>query len=370
MTTSDVSEIELEHIDCPLCGHSEHRFVVECSDYQWCLAGRFTVVECASCQHRYMNPRPAKSSLPDCYPAAYGPHQLRPQQSGDSVNASQDDLVKVVKPWYLRYLPLKYIPGLRSFFYWLTNERSHVIPAPFSAGSKFGQTEIPRAFELGCAAGAYLALLKDKGWEVIGVEPGDGPVQLAQAAGLNVHHGTLDDAALDIESFDFVASWMVIEHVPDPRQTLNQLFRLLKPEGLLAISVPNAGSWEPRIFGECWHAWDLPRHLHHFSPHSICRLLQECGFRNVQITHQRTLLNIFGSIGIWLTRNNPSSRIGNWFLRYPESPMLLVQLVAAPIAQLLAFFRQSGRITVTAVRESNDMGQSTGNRSDVSEGRL
>ena len=50
--------------------------------------------------------------------------------------------------------------------------------------------------------------------------------------------------------------------------------------------------------------------------------------------------------------------------------MLRVQLVAAPIAQFLAFFRQSGRLTVTAVRESNDMGQSTGNRSDVSEGRL
>lgn len=347
MTEASSSTVILEEIDCPLCGESKHRLVVESEDHQWGIAGRFSVVECDQCRHRFMNPRPLLSLLADCYPDNYGPHQLnaQPQPANESATSNVSSA-----PWYLRYLPLRYIPGLRRFFYWLTDERSQSLPAPFTVEN--GET--PRAFELGCAAGAYLAQLQNKGWNVSGVEPGDAPVRSAQANGLDVQQGTLDNISPNAKSFDFAASWMVIEHVPHPRQTLQQLHRILKPEGTLAISVPNAGCWEPKFFGANWDAWDLPRHLHHFSPRSIRRLLSECGFTNIRITHQRTLLNVFGSVGIFLIKRNPSSRIGNWFLRYPHSPTLAVQLVAAPIAHFLAFFRQSGRLTITATRATDE----------------
>ena len=354
MSTSRSSEILLEEIDCPLCGATENRVVVEACDHQWGAVGEFVVVQCSQCAHRYMNPRPTLATLGNCYPSDYGPHQLRPEvrnSAGDVLDQNVDHSVSAdVKPWYLRYLPLRHIPGLRQFYYWLTDDRSQVVPDPPSEIACGEGNQLPRAFELGCAAGAYLARLQTRGWEVFGVEPGEGPVGIAQAAGLSVYHGTLDGADVKSESFDFAASWMVIEHVPDPRQTLTQLHRLLKPGGSLAISVPNAGCWEPRVFGTYWDAWDLPRHLHHFSPSSIRRLLLECGFEDVRITHQRTILNIIGSLGILLTSRRPTSRLGNWLLRYPHSPQLAVQLIAAPLAHALAFFRQGGRLTITAVR--------------------
>lgn len=347
--------IKLEKINCPLCDEAAGREIVKTVDNQWGIAGTFSVTECSRCRHRFMNPRPTIATLGDCYPSDYGPHQLTPQTTTatEAVDAflQSNDQPAPTTPWYLRYLPLRYIPGLRSFYGWLIDEQSQILPSPFCASAANDcDSPQPQAMELGCAAGEYLSRLQAAGWNVQGVEPGEGPVQIARSAGLSVHHGTLDSAPAANEFFDFVASWMVIEHVPNPRITLTQMFERLKPGGLLAISVPNAGCWEPSMFGANWDAWELPRHLHHFTPRSIRELLSECGFTDIRIIHQRTLLNVFGSIGIAITRRRPQSRIGQWFLRYPHSPTLAVQLVAAPIAQLLAFFRQGGRLTISARR--------------------
>lgn len=353
--TNQAVTIELEKINCPLCDDAAGREIVQAVDNQWGVSGTFSVTECLRCRHRFMNPRPTVNSLGDCYPSNYGPHLLSPQshQPDDlpEVDITSTQPASSSTPWYLRYLPLRYIPGLRSFYGWLIDERSQIVPKPFCASTAGdAATAQPQALELGCAAGEYLSRLKDAGWKVQGVEPGNGPVQIARSAGLSVHHGTLDDAPPAIESFDFVASWMVIEHVPQPRITLTQMFQRLKPGGMLAMSVPNAGCWEPFVFGSNWDAWELPRHLHHFTPRSIRQLLAECGFTDIRITHQRTLLNVFGSLGIAMTGRRPNSRLGQWFLRYPHSPTLAVQLAAAPMAQLLAFFRQGGRLTITARR--------------------
>lgn len=349
--TNQAVTIELEKINCPLCDEAAGREIVQAVDNQWGVAGTFSVTECRRCRHRFMNPRPTIASLGDCYPSNYGPHQLAPPNEPLEADNTSTQPASPSTPWYLRYLPLRHIPGLRSFYGWLIDERSQIIPKPFcvSAATDADSAQ-PQALELGCAAGEYLSRLQDAGWNVQGVEPGDGPVQIARSAGLSVHHGTLDDAPPAKESLDFVASWMVIEHVPQPRTTLTQMFQRLKPGGMLAISVPNAGCWEPLVFGSNWDAWELPRHLHHFTPRSIRQLLTECGFSDIRMTHQRTLLNVFGSMGIAMTRRRPNSRLGQWFLRYPHSPTLAVQLAAAPMAQLLAFFRQSGRLTITARR--------------------
>jgi len=322
-----------------------------------------------------MNPRPTLECLGDCYPDDYGPHQNIPdaassrqtadqspadesaaQAAPSAVSAAASLEASVQRPWYLRYLPLKSIPGLKRFYEWLLADRSQWFPAEWPDDSAAGTPAVdpdrssPRGFELGCAAGAYLGQLRARGWQVCGVEPGERPAAAARAAGLDVATGTLDSQPQPEQSFDFAASWMVIEHVPDPRATLTQMFQLLRPGGVLAISVPNAGCWEPRFFGSAWDAWDLPRHLHHFSPTSIRRLLTECGFTHVQIIHQRNVLNIIGSLGIALTRRNSHSRLGNWLLRYPHEPRLWLQLLLAPLTHLLAFLRQGGRLTVVARR--------------------
>lgn len=334
--------LRLERIACPLCGGSDTAVVVRAGDPQWGVPGTFQVERCQSCGHLFLNPRPIVEDLARCYPQDYGPH--RPPAETARCAAAKSGKTVSQTPWYLRYLPLRFVPGLKKLYLWLLEDLSQPVPQPITADTQ------PRALELGCATGSYLLQLRQLGWQVTGVEPAAGPVQVARARGLQVHHGSLESFPVDGDSFDLAVAWMVLEHVPDPRHTLTTLHRLLRPGGQLMFSVPNAGCWEPGWFGPDWDAWDLPRHLHHFSPQTIRRLLHECGFEAVQIQHQRTLLNVVGSLGVRFTRRNPDSRPGRWLQRYPHSPRLWTQLLLAPIAHALAFVRQGGRLTVFARR--------------------
>lgn len=140
--------------------------------------------------------------------------------------------------------------------------------------------------------------MQDAGWLATGIELGERPATIAKESGLNVHRGTLETTDLQAEQFELVAAWKVIEHVPDAKATLRRLNTLLIPGGTLLLSIPNAGSWESRFFGKSWYVWELPRHLHHFTPASIRKLLEECGFTNITIIHQRNLSNVVGSLAL------------------------------------------------------------------------
>lgn len=341
-------EILLQEIDCPLCGCRESTRVFSGMDRLCGLPGVFSVVRCRSCGHEFMNPQPVPECLAACYPSDYSPHltaaeaDLLPQNAGTDVSGAG-----LQRPWYLRYLPLRYVPGLRALYYWLTDDRGQPLPAP-SATDLANSPETLRALELGCATGRYLQALKRSGWDVQGVELCEQPAAMAREAGLKVHQGTLESAALPAGTFHLVAAWMVIEHVPEPRQTLAELNKLMRPEGQILLSIPNARCWQRFLFGKAWYCWDLPRHLQHFSPASIRRVLEDSGFHQIEVIHQRTLLSLMGSIGMVILSLIPRNRMGTWFLRYPEQPRLTIQLLLAPLAILLSVLRQGERLTVRA----------------------
>ena len=154
------------------------------------------------------------------------------------------------------------------------------------------------------------------------------------------HRLCCDQAYELIRWKDVGAAVVVIEHVFDPVQTLTQLHDLLKPGGQLLISIPNAGCWEPFIFRSAWYVWELPRHLQHFTPSKIRSVLRRAGFADVRVIHQRNLLNIIGSLGILLKRFFLTRWLGEWLLRYPDSPRMWIQLMLSPVAHLLAAIRQ------------------------------
>jgi SAM-dependent methyltransferase len=142
----------------------------------------------------------------------------------------------------------------------------------------------------------------------------------------------------------------VIEHVPDAKETLRRLHSLLKPGATLLFSIPNAGCWEPWFFGRNWYVWELPRHLHYFTPTSIRKLLQECGFTDITIIHQRNLSNVVGSVALSILARRPESRLGRWLLEYPDRPTMATKLFLAPFAHILAWLHQGGRLTISARR--------------------
>jgi SAM-dependent methyltransferase len=335
--------LRLEQIPCPLCGSDATIRVATGVDNLSGIPGEFHIDRCRNCNHRFMNPRPILSDLSACYPETYGPHRPNPDGLPADSNVVAQSESATRKPWYLRYLPLKYIPGLKRFYDWLLDDRSQPVPAAPSEGSLEG-------LEIGCATGCYLQALQHQGWNVAGVEPGEAPAERARQAGLDVYNGVLDTYEFAPESFGLVAAWMVLEHVPDPRTTLTQMHSALEPGGQLLLSIPNAGCWEPLVFGRHWYVWELPRHLHHFAPASIRRLLAESNFEQIEIIHQRTMLNVVGSLGIWFRNRRSDSRIGTWLLSVPDEPLLWMQLLLAPLAHLLAVFRQGGRLTIRATK--------------------
>lgn len=139
---------------------------------------------------------------------------------------------------------------------------------------------VPRkALDCGCGDGRFLAAMARLGWEVEGLETDEVAAALARnRTGGTIHAAPLEELSLPDGSFGLVSLLHVLEHVPDPRATLEAARRLLAPGGTLLVAVPNAGSWEAGIFGSIWYPLDLPRHFWGFSPHTLARLVDTSGF--------------------------------------------------------------------------------------------
>ncbi|CAK0745768.1 Class I SAM-dependent methyltransferase [Gammaproteobacteria bacterium] len=206
---------------------------------------------------------------------------------------------------------------------------------------------VGRLFEIGCAAGGFLRRMEKQGWSVEGLEFSATAAAHAQAAGLKVRAGALEQANDPDGRFDLIVGWMVLEHLHEPLAALRRLRGWIAPDGWLAISVPDAGGWEFRTFGADWYALHLPNHLTHFTPTTLTRLLAEAGWRVERITHQRNLLNLFPSLGYRRQSRHADDRLTHWLIHYPERGGV-VKAVLYPLAVLLAAFGQTGRMTVWA----------------------
>jgi 2-polyprenyl-3-methyl-5-hydroxy-6-metoxy-1,4-benzoquinol methylase len=106
---------------------------------------------------------------------------------------------------------------------------------------------------------------------------------VARTRGMETQVATLESAMLADESFDVVVMSHSLEHVAEPRADLARVRRLLRPGGLLLVSVPNFGSWQRERFGAEWFALDVPRHRTHFTPRSLAHALQGEGFELVSM---------------------------------------------------------------------------------------
>lgn len=132
-----------------------------------------------------------------------------------------------------------------------------------------------KILDIGAGTGDFLRKAKNSGWETFGVEPDAGARKLAAEKGVELRENI---SSLADHSFDVITLWHVLEHVPNLDQQLQELDRLLKPDGLLVIAVPNFKSYDAKKYKEHWAAYDVPRHLYHFSPQAIEALFTAAGF--------------------------------------------------------------------------------------------
>lgn len=217
-----------------MCGADDGELLVASADLMYPGPERYRLLSCRRCGHLYQNPRPAPESIDRYYPEDYLLF----------LEAIEDE------PRWWKRIDRRFGRDRRCY------------AVHRAMGARPG-----RILDIGCATGIFLDGMRRLGWQAQGVEPVTRAAEYARRRfGLDVFGGMLEDAGFPDASFDAITMWDVLEHVHEPRRVLAELARILKPGGLLALSLPNPDSLEARFFGEYWQGWDLPRHLNLFRP--------------------------------------------------------------------------------------------------------
>ncbi|MER3500204.1 MAG: hypothetical protein C4295_01770 [Candidatus Fervidibacterota bacterium] len=252
-----------EWVSCDLCGASEWETLFVGRDRRYGVPGEFGVTRCRYCGHLQTNPRPTREALPAYYPETYESHDATCHR----VRHTYRDLallrIKGVLGWLFRPF------GALRF--------RRLVPVWVEGGNR-------RMLEIGCGTGWLCGLAAFFGWRPVGVDISLRACQ--QTCRLwGVTSLCHDGAFLPFRdnTFQLVVLRHTLEHLPSPRTTLQEVFRVLQPGGWVAIEVPNAASLGCQVFGARWDSWDLPRHLHHFTPQTLQRLLEQVGFANLRI---------------------------------------------------------------------------------------
>ncbi|MCX6244540.1 MAG: methyltransferase domain-containing protein [Bacteroidetes bacterium] len=229
---------------CPVCGKPDFTRFLNGRDYF--LSGEeYTIVYCNHCGMKFLNPRPDATGIAKYY--------LSPDYV--SHDAEQKSIL--------------------NFVYRLV--RNFTIGGKYRLIRKYSSGKF--LLDIGCGTGEFLRYCRQKGFDVKGIEPGEKPRTFARTEHqLDVAEESYLDG-LDHPSFDIVTMWHVLEHVHRLDERMKKIETILNPGGTLVIAVPNCDSWDAVHFGEFWAAYDLPRHLYHFSQSTMKLLAENHGFK-------------------------------------------------------------------------------------------
>ena len=254
-----MSALETRALDhCLACGSTALARVAMC--YEW-QGGRFPAARCRKCSMLFLRVQPAGATLARMYSAEYFDQDFRCGRSDAratneaAFRAENDGLLDRLESW----------------------------------------RGAARLLEVGCATGLLLKRARERDWRTTGVELSPDAVAHARSLGLDVHLGTLHDAALPDNSFDVVYMGDVLEHVPDCRATLAEVARVLAPGGHAVVRGPITTHSLARRLGLALYGIagrsivlrEPPYHLWEFRPASLARLARAVGLEVVAIEQSK-----------------------------------------------------------------------------------
>lgn len=137
-----------------------------------------------------------------------------------------------------------------------------------------------RILDFGCAGGHFLDRVTPN-WEKYGVDISEDAREIATQKGIKTF-ATLEEAAFPQGFFDVVVMFATIEHLPDPRDVVKKLSRVLKSDGLFVIMTGDVRSLKARLQAERWHLYTPPRHIYFFAAYSLDFLMNSLGFKRVK----------------------------------------------------------------------------------------
>jgi 2-polyprenyl-3-methyl-5-hydroxy-6-metoxy-1,4-benzoquinol methylase len=238
---------------CPICDNRSFRPFLVCTDYT-VSKKEFNIVCCDACGFKFTNPRPLESDLGAYY------------QSEDYISHSNTR------------------KGLISKLY--QSVRNYTLRKKLALVNKLNKGK-GVILDIGCGTGEFLHTCSQAGWNTIGIEPDPGARKFgSEGYKLDIRdEGSLN--SFQEGAYDIITMWHVLEHVPHLNERITQVKRLLKPKGHIIIAVPNCSSKDAAKYGRYWAAWDVPRHLYHFTPNDIRRLIEKHGMKVEQVLPMR-----------------------------------------------------------------------------------
>ncbi len=199
------------------------------------------VVKCVVCDMAYLNPRLSSGLIVNSY------------VEGEDIAFVEQDAMRM-RTFTKALKRLKRKHGLK------LSPKTHVL-------------------DIGCAGGAFVRSAKKLGLNVVGIEPNTWMSNYARTTYMiDVRSGTLADHSFPDSSFDLITLWDVIEHVPNPGAELTEIYRILKPGGLLVVNYPDFGSLPARVLGRKW-PFLLSVHLSYYTCQTMKKHLSAAGFK-------------------------------------------------------------------------------------------
>ena len=244
---SRVPEQALQDVPCGLCGSRERE--LKFTD------GPFSVVTCTACDLTYVTPRLVDHSLIESvYDEGYW--------SSDAAKDRGYTDYRADAPLYLRTY----------------RKRLKVVRRHFDRPGK--------VLDVGCAAGYFLSVMQEEGWDVTGLEPSDAirPQAAERLGAEHVRGGLLGEVDLPRGHYDLITFWDVIEHIPDTVAALRAAKELLAPGGKLLIETQNVASRAAKVLGPAWQHYKHAEHIYHFHPGTLQRLMDAAGFEVLENT--------------------------------------------------------------------------------------
>jgi 2-polyprenyl-3-methyl-5-hydroxy-6-metoxy-1,4-benzoquinol methylase len=235
----------VHYLHCPVCGSPDINPLLTVKDHS-VSKEEFVVWQCSRCTLRFTQDVPDENSIAPYY------------QSADYISHSNTDK-GLINQAYQRVRQ-----------YTLNQKAKLVIRNTKPQG---------KILDIGAGIGAFLNTMKGQGWEISGIEPDEGARNQAKQL-FNIDlSGTGELNGLPHDSFDAITLWHVLEHVHSLHEYVQRLGSLINANGKIFIAVPNYQSLDASIYTSSWAAYDVPRHLYHFTPRAMEALVQQHGLK-------------------------------------------------------------------------------------------